>query len=343
MPSRATIYDVADAAGVAISTVSRVLNHSPEVSAATRARVEAAVAALRYQPQRTARTLAAKTPATLAVALPSATSLFYVEILKGVKDVLRETDMDLMLSNLGSVHPLDTLARFLDRGAVDGLLLVSLDVDDALADRLARLHAPVVLLGGRVTGDAALDADAFWWDDRAGARRATEHLLDLGHRRIGLITSHAWSRSAAPRKAGYADALEHAGLAVEPDLVVVGRTVKHAGYSEESGAEAMAQLMALPEPPTAVFAESDVQAFGAWAWARDHGVRIPRDVSLMGYDDLKLSRFLDLTTVSQRMQDAGRAATERLLARIASPDLEPVTAEQPSPVVVRGSTAAPSR
>lgn len=343
MSSRATIYDVADAAGVAISTVSRVLNHSPEVSAATRARVEAAVAALRYQPQRTARTLAAKAPATLAVALPSATSLFYVEILKGVKDVLRETDMDLMLSNLGSVHPLDTLARFLDRGAVDGLLLVSLDVDDALADRLARLHAPIVLLGGQVTGDAPIGADVFWWDDCAGARRATEHLLGLGHRRIGLITSHAWSRSAAPRKEGYAEALSNAGLRVDPDLIAVGRTVKHAGYSEESGAEAMAQLMALPDPPTAVFAESDVQAYGAWAWARDHGVRIPRDVSLMGYDDLKLSRFLDLTTVNQQMQDAGRAATERLLARIAFPDLEPLTTERRAPLAVRGSTAAPPR
>ncbi len=343
MATRATIYDVADAAGVAISTVSRVLNRSPEVSAATRARVEAAVAALRYQPQRTARTLAARTLATLSVALPSATSLFYVEILKGVKDVLRETDMDLMLSNLGSVHPMETLGRFLDRGAVDGLLLVSVDVDDALADRLGRLHAPVVLLGARVTGDVALDADVFWWDDRDGARRATDHLIGLGHRRIGLVSSHPWSRSAAPRQQGYADALAAAGLPFDPDLVAVGETPKHAGYSEEAGAEAMARLMALPDRPTAVFAESDVQAYGAWAWARDNGVRIPRDVSLMGYDDLKLSRFLDLTTVAQRMPEAGRAATERLLARIASPDLGPVNVLQEAPLVLRGSTAAPGR
>ena len=343
MPSRATIYDVADAAGVAISTVSRVLNHSPEVSAATRARVEAAVAALRYQPQRTARLLAAKSMATLSVALPSATSLFYVEILKGVKDVLRETDMDLMLSNLGSVHPMETLGRFLDRGAVDGLLLVSVDVDDALAERLARLHAPIVLLGGRVASETPLGADVFWWDDRDGARRATEHLIGLGHRRIGLITSHAWSRSATPRKEGYADALTAAGLSFDPDLIAVGKTVKHAGYSEEAGAEAMAHLMSLPDRPTAVFAESDVQAYGAWAWARDNGVRIPRDVSLMGYDDLKLSRFLDLSTVNQQMQMAGRAATERLLARIASPGQEPVTVDLEAPLGLRGSTAAPAR
>ena len=341
MSTRATIYDVADAAGVAISTVSRVLNHSPEVSAATRARVEAAVAALRYQPQRTARTLAAKSLATLAVALPSATSLFYVEILKGVKDVLRETDMDLMLSNLGSVHPMETLHRFLDRGAVDGLLLVSVDVDDALATRLARLHAPVVLLGGRSTGETPVDADVFWWDDHDGARRATRHLVELGHRRIGLISSHEWSRSATPRKEGYRAALAAAGLPADPALIAVGETVKHAGYSEEAGAEAMARLMSLPDRPTAVFAESDVQAFGAWAWARDNGVRIPRDVSLMGYDDLKLSRFLDLTTVAQRMPEAGRAATERLLARIASPDLAPVTVRQDASLVSRGSTAAP--
>ena len=339
---RATIYDVADAAGVAISTVSRVLNRSPEVSDATRARVEEAVRALRFQPQRTARSLASQTPTALAVALPSATSLFYVEILKGVKDVLRDVDFDLLLCNLGSVHPEATLSRFLDRGAVDGLLLTSLDVDDALAERLHRLHAPVVLLGGRSMVDSGpLAFDTYWWDDRAGAHRATEHLLTLGHRRVGMISSHPWSQAASPRHDGYLAALAEAGVAFDPSLIVVGETTKHAGYSEEAGAEAMAHLMALPAPPTAVFAASDVQAFGAWAWARDNGLRVPRDVSIVGYDDLKLSRFLDLTTVNQNMYDAGRQTTTRLLARIATPVSERVTVQMNTPLVVRGSTAAP--
>lgn len=343
-PERATIYDVAEAAGVAISTVSRVLNHSPEVSDATRARVEAAVQALRFQPQRIARTLASQATTALAVALPSATSLFYVEILKGVKDVLRDYDIDLLLCNLGSAHPQATLARFLDRGAVDALLLVSMDVDAALAERLYRLHAPVALLGGRVVAGDRTDAgdfDSFWWDDRAGARRATEHLISLGHQRIGMISSHPWSLAAAPRQEGYADALTHAGLDPDPTLVVAGGATKHAGYSEEAGAEAMARLMDLSHPPTAVFAASDVQAYGAWAWARDNGIRIPRDLSIVGYDNLKLSRFLDLTSVDQGMQAAGRQAADRLLARIRSRIEDRVDVQMDTPLVVRNSTAPP--
>lgn len=344
---RATIYDVAEAAGVAISTVSRVLNRSSEVSDATRARVEEAVRALRFQPQRTARNLASQATTALAVALPSATSLFYVEVLKGVKDVLREHDVDLLLCNLGSAHPEATLTRFLDRGAVDGLLLVSLDVDAALAERLRGTHAPVVLLGGRSQApadDPDGTFDRYWWDDREGARLATEHLLSLGHRRIGLLSSHPWSLAATPRLEGYSDALRTAGIEPDPALVVVGSATKHAGYSEEAGAEAMARLMALPDPPTAVFAASDVQAFGAWSWARDHGLRIPRDVSLCGYDNLKLSRYLDLTTVDQAMYEAGLMATRRLIERVDAPASDRIDHQLQTALVDRGSTApAPDR
>lgn len=336
--SRSTIYDVAEAAGVAISTVSRVLNQSPEVSEATRARVEAAVRELRYQPQRIARTLASQATHALAVALPSATSLFYVELLKGVKDVLRAHDFDLLLCNLGSVHPQETLSRFLERGAVDGLLLVSMDVDETLKEQLQRIHAPVVLLGGREASAGEAAFDSFWWDDRAGARTATEHLLSLGHRRIGLITAQPWSPSAQPRTEGYRDALHAAGIDPAPALVVTGDTTKHAGYSEEAGSEAMATLMSLPDPPTAVFAASDVQAFGAWAWARDHGLRIPRDISIVGYDDLKLSRFLDLTTVAQDMHDAGRQAAARLLEQIEHATPDRVSIQLPTHLVARGSS-----
>ena len=341
--SRVTIYDVADAAGVAISTVSRVLNDSPEVAESTRKRVQTAIETLRFQPQRTARSLAQQTTTAIAVAMPSSTSSFYVEILKGVKDALRERDIDLLLCNLGSEQPYATLQRFLNRGAVDGLLLVSLPIEGELGERLARMNAPVVLVGTRAeTAEPAASAaafDTFWWDDEAGARRATEHLVGLGHTRIGLLSSHAWSYNAAPRIDGYRAALEAAGIAFDPDLVVTGQTAKHAGYSEEAGAEAMEELLALDRPPTAVFAASDVQAFGAWAFARDRGLRVPRDLSVVGYDNIKASQFLDLTTVDQQMKTVGRTATERLLARMADPSGARVADEIDVPLVVRGSTA----
>ena len=259
---------------MAISTVSRVINASSEVSDVTRGRVQAAIRKLQFQPQRTARTLAQKSTTSVAVALPSATSLFFVEMLKGVKDALREKDIDLLLCNLGSVHPYPTLRRFLDRGAVDALLLMALPIEDDATDQLLSLQTPVVLLGSRHP-----DLDAYWWDDEAGAYRATQYLLEQGHTCIGLISAQAWSTNAAPRLEGYARALREAGLEVDRDLIVSGQTVKHAGYSEEAGAEAMEELLALEDRPTAVFAASDVQAYGAWAQARDRGVRVPRDLS----------------------------------------------------------------
>ena len=336
--ARPTIYDVADAAGVAISTVSRVLNGSSEVSDATRDRVREAIKALQFQPQRTARSLAQQSTASVAVALPSATSMFFVEMLKGVKDALRQREIDLLLCNLGSAQPYRTLQRFLNRGAVDALLLMALPIEGEVADQLVQFQAPVVLLGSQYPG-----LDAFWWDDEEGARLAAAHLVEQGHRRIGLISAHAWSANAEPRLRGYKAALEAAGINFDPALVVAGETTKHAGYSEEAGAEAMAQLMERPDPPTAVFAASDVQAYGAWSYARDRGLVVPRDVSLIGYDDLKLSRFLDLTTVAQHMHQSGRRATERLLERLDGEGEAGAHVQLGLDLAARGSTAPPKR
>ena len=336
MSSKPTIYDVADAAGVAISTVSRVLNDSPEVSDSTRARVQEAIDALDFQPQRSARSLATKQTLSLAVAMPSFTSLFFVEILKGVKDVLREHDIDLLLCNLGSQAPTAMLRRFLSRGAVGGLMLASTPVDETISRELRRLQGPVVLLGSRHE-----DFDSIWWDDAAGAAMATQHLTDLGHERIGLISAHSWSVSASPRLEGYRRALEAAGLRFDPDLVVAGDTTKHAGYSEEAGAESLAKLMALDDPPTAVFAASDVQAYGAWSYARDNGIRVPRDLSIVGYDDLKLSRYLDLTSVSQRMMHVGERAASLLMSRLtgnAEPGVARLDHQVDLELVERGSS-----
>lgn len=334
---RPTIYDVASEAGVAISTVSRVLNDSDEVSDVTRQRVQSAIRKLQFQPQRTARSLAQKSTTSVAVALPSATSLFFVELLKGVKDSLRDHDIDLLLCNLGSAQPYSTLTRFLNRGAVDALLLISMPVEGETAEQLARFQAPIVLLGSQYPG-----LDAFWWDDVEGARMATSYLLRQGHERIGLITAHQWSSSAKPRLEGYTSALDEGDVRFDPSLVVAGQTTKHAGYSEEAGAEAMAEMMALDAPPTAVFAASDVQAYGAWSYCRDNGIRVPKDLSIVGYDDLKLSRFLDLTTVSQGMADAGQKAMERLLFRLTSSTGDRVNLQLPLSLKERGSSAPPS-
>ncbi len=330
-----TIYEVAAEAGVAISTVSRVLNGSSEVSDATRERVQAAIDKLQFRPQRTARTLAQQQTHSLAVAMPSFTSLFFVELLKGVKDELREHDIDLLMCNLGSVAPYQTLERFLDQGAVDALMLTSLPVDHDLQRELERLRAPVVLVGTQ-----ADSFDSFYWDEAAGIERAVRHLTDQGHKRIGLIAAHPGSHNADQRLAGYRSGIEAAGLPFDPALVVMGETTKHAGFSEEAGVEAMQKLLALDEPITAVCASSDVQAYGAWSALRDAGRRVPEDIALVGYNNLKLSHYLGLTSVDLRMHDVGCRATRLLLDRMKGPASKPFVDAMTPDLIVRGSSTA---
>lgn len=328
-----TIYDVASEAGVAISTVSRVLNGSDEVSDATRERVMVAIEKLQFRPQRTARTLAQQETHALAVALPSFTSLFYVELLKGVKDELRDHGIDLLLCNLGSTDPYLTLQRFLNRGAVDALMLASLPLDEKLESELAKLHAPVMLVGSE--SDVF---DALYWDDTAGAELAVRHLTDQGHERIGFIAAQPWSYIAERRLAGYRRGLEAAGIEFDPALVVVGDTTKHAGFSEEAGYEAMNQLLDFSVAITALCASSDVQAYGAWTALRDAGKAVPQDVALVGYDNLKLSRFLGLSTIDQHMYEVGRQATQHLLQRITDSTLNRRSEPVPVDLIVRSSS-----
>lgn len=331
-----TIYDVASEAGVAISTVSRVLNGSSEVADATRERVLDAIEKLQFRPQRTARTLAQQVTHTLAVAMPSFTSLFFVEILKGVKDELRTHDIDLLLCNLGSNDPHQTLHRFLNRGAVDALLLASLPLDDQLERDLATLHAPVMLIGPE---SAAFDN--LYWDEAAGAELAVRHLADQRHRRIGFIAAHPWRHNAERRLEGYRRGLEEAGIGFDPALVVTGDTEKHAGFSEEAGYEAMQRLLSIEgNAITAVCASSDVQAFGAWAALRDAGLSVPHDIALVGYDNLKLSRYLGLTTIDQQMYDVGRRATQRLLHRMSAPSAPLLSEPVALDLIVRASSIA---
>jgi LacI family transcriptional regulator len=309
--TKTTIYEVADRAGVAISTVSRVLNDSPDVARATRERVLDAIRDLKFRPNRTAKTLAAQQFHTLAVALPSFTTPFHTELLKGIRSELRERDIDLLLRDLGATDRHVELLRFLNRGAVSGLLIVGVEMTEPLTQELAALDAPVVLVGSR--SDLF---DCFLWDDAQGARSAVEHLIDRGHRRIAFIRSSASSPLQNERLKGYLEALASAGIDHDPQLVVRGVTEKHAGYSEEAGFEAMQSLLRTGAEFSAVFASSDVHAIGAMKAIRAAALLIPEDVALVGYDDIKTSQFIGLSSVDQSMQQIGRAATQVLLDRI---------------------------
>ena len=324
--TKVTIYDVADKAGVAISTVSRVLNNSTDVSDRTRKRVLQAIDELQFRPDRTAKALAQQKTHSLAIAIPTFTTPFHNELLKGIRSCLRDHNYDFLLYDLGSRSPQQKLLSFLKRGAVDGLLLSGVPMTEKLSQELDTLQAPVVLIGTQRP-----TYDSFYWDDIAGAKQAVNHLLSQGHRRIGMIRAYTESELQAGRVLGYKDALEHAGIPYDSNLVQSGETKKHAGFSEEDGYDAMEQLLTIDPPITAVFASSDVQAVGAWKAIIDAGRKVPDDIALVGYDDVKNSHYIGLSSVDQSMQKIGHRATEVLIGRKEKTLLDPPISELVTP------------
>lgn len=312
--SRVTIYDVAQQAGVAISTVSRVLNDSPDVANKTRERVLQTIDDLKYRPNRVAKALAQPRSTVIAIAIPTFTTPFHNELLKGLRTVLAGEDHDLLLFDLGSVDPLERLRNKLKGGTVDGLILAGIAVDPPLARELKALRAPVVLIGNHHTR-----FDSFFWDDTEGARTATSHLIESGHKHVGMIRAYTDGYLQLQRIRGYREALSEHSIDFDPRLVQSGTTEKHAGFSEEHGFEAMQRLLDATPRPTAVLASSDVQAIGAWKAIRDSGLSVPRDIALVGYDDIKTSYYIGLSSVDQRIENTGQSAAERLMFRLDNP------------------------
>ena len=328
----ASIEDVARRAGVSIATVSRALRGLPDVAAATRDRVLAAAAELDYVPSPFAARLASGRTATVGVVVPFVNRWFFAEVIDTVETALRNAGFDLLLYNLGDE---DGRARFFDvmpmRKRVDGVLVVSLVLTDAEFDALASLGVPVGLLGLQRPGFVSSSID-----DVASARVAVEHLLALGHRRIGLIGGDTDDpmRFTPPlhRRDGYRDALDAAGVAPEPDLEVLGY------FTSAGGGEAMHRLLDLAERPSAVFAESDEMAYGALRTIRRAGLRVPHDVAVVGFDDQANAELMDLTTIRQPVAEQALDVTTRLLAGIAEPDVAGDAVVLPTELVVRGST-----
>jgi LacI family transcriptional regulator len=333
-----TIYDIAEEARVSIATVSRVLNDHPRVSDATRRRVFRVAERLGYEPHASAQSLARQATRLIAAVVPMLTSYFFMEVIRGLQDRLAESGYDLLVHASRSVEDVDrSLERALPRGRADGLLLVSTPLTVERALRLARSHAPVVLVDS-----AHPDFDSVSVDNRRGGYEATRHLLDLGHRRIGLVMPSAASVPAAERRAGYADALAEAGLAVDGALVFAAEGEERHGYTRRAGYEAMRRLLALPERPTAVFVAADVMALGAQYAAREAGVAIPADLALVGFDDVEPSAYVGLTTLRQPMYEMGQLAIEKLLRRLREPETPPSHTTFAPRLVVRESTGRPA-
>lgn len=333
-----SIKDVARDVEMSTATVSRALRGLQGVSEQTRERVMESALRLGYVPSPSAAGLASGQTRTVAVIVPMVTRWFFAAVVQGAEEVLREHGYDLLLYNLGG----DATARHrvfatsLLTKRVDAVLVLSLKPSEEELDRLARLGRPVTIVGADMPGWATVRID-----DREAATLATEHLIDLGHRRIAYIggATEGVLDFTAPtaRLAGYRCTLQEAGLEAPVELLQDGE------FTIAGGERATRALLALPEPPTAIFAASDEMAMGVLRAARALGVRVPEDLSVVGLDDHELADYFELTTVAQPVHEQGRVAAAQVLAALRDDDWRPTQVILPTRLVVRRTTAPPGR
>ena len=336
MATTVTIRDVAKHAGVGVGTVSRVLNDSEAVRESTRLKVLDAIADLNYSPSPVARRLSSGKAMAIGIIVPFFTNASVVKRLQGIVSVLGDSDYDLVLFDVESSENREVLlTNILQRQMVDALLILSLRPTDTDMAQFLEATIPAVLV----------DADhpaltRIVVDNVAGARKAMQHLLDLGHRRIAYLSDlpdNAFNRSPViDRALGYRQALADSGITERPDYYV------ESALSKEAARKAAQQLLTLPERPTAVFAYSDTQAFGVLEAARDLGLQVPDDLSVVGYDDIEAAEYAQLTTIRQSLFESGVLGVELLLQRMADPDAPVQEIPLQTELVVRGTTAAPT-
>lgn len=329
----ATIEDVANLARVSVATVSRALRGLPNVAPSTRLRVEEAAASLNYRPDPHASRLAAGRTFTVGMAVPLLGRWYFSQVIAGAHEVLAEAGYDLLLVGV------DTQAaarRFVTEWAViqkrvDGLVLADLRLDDEEIGELQAVGATVATIGARYAPFSSVTID-----NRAAAALAVQHLIDLGHRRIGLIGGAPTipSPNSVPdeRRAGYRLALATAGITHEPSLETAS------DFTVDGGAIGMRRLLASPSPPSAVFAMSDEIAMGAMQVVRQAGLRIPADMSIIGFDGHDLAGVASLTTIRQPVERSGSLAARFIIDAI-NEGTGAQHAVEDVELIVRGTTA----
>lgn len=337
---RTTSLEVAREAGVSRTTVSLVLNNTPQsgISEETRHRVLDAATRLDYHPNISGRRLASGRTYTVAFVIHqsperAAADLFLPQVLRGLNAYLRENGYHILFRPVDPGSPRDGYAYLVFEGHADGVILSGPQLEELEAVRLNEQGLPVVLTG-RLPGHDIPFVDA---DNYQGAQMATNHLIALGHHRIGLITNAPQTYIASrERFRGYQDSLLAADIAYEPECIQEG------SFTSESGYRAMKTLLNLAEPLTAVFVASDVVAFGAIQAIKGRGLRIPQDIALVGFDDVSVSQFVQpfLTTIHLPAYELGWKAGQLSLELINKN--EPVSHGQllPTELVVRASCGA---
>ena len=331
---RATIRDIADLAGVSIATVSRVLNDRPDVAAGTRETVLQVVREHGFTTNRGARGLSSGRTGMIGLTLPLVADAYFGPMLSGAAEALHESDMRIVLAPTFHEHDREvSLLERLMRGTTDGAILMLPEESAVELRTLQRQGFPFVVVDPREAPPDGIACVAAM--HAAGAKVATEHLLALGHTRIGAIAGAPGWYATEERMLGFRAALAGAGILLKPELIA------YSDWRIPAGTEAAEQLLSLPEPPTAIFGFNDNVAIGALNAARRRGLSVPGDLSVMGFDDTMQATIVtpQLTSVSQPLAELGRMGASLLVRLIEGQRVDALRVELSTKLIVRESTA----
>jgi len=323
-----TIQDVAQTAGVSVSTVSRVLNGKVDVAKDTQARILSVIDELGYATNLAARSMRSQKKNLIGLIMPDIAYPFAIEVMKGVNQAIAESEFDLLVYTTGDVRKSGRASAeqkyvsLLTNSISDGVIIVapvSLDFN---------LDAPIVSIDPVMSYPKYPSVHA---TNYQGSLDAMEYLLELGHRRIGYISGRPGLESSIRRLLGYHEALKKAGIPLDENLIAAG------DYTTDSGIQCAHQLLSLENRPTAIFASNDQMAMGVFQVAQEMGMRIPDDLSLVGFDNITESKYLGLTTVDQFILDMGYVATQMLIKIINDIPLDDQTYRMQTRLVIRNS------
>jgi LacI family transcriptional regulator len=323
-----TIRDVARAAGVSVSTVSRVLNGKSDVASDTQDRILSVIAVLGYTTNLAARSMRSQKNNMVGLIMPDIAYPFAIEVMKGVNRAIAQSDFDLLVYTTGDVRKSGRASHeqkyvsLLTNSITDGVIIVAPVAGEFLS------NGPIVSIDPVMSDPHYPSVHA---TNYQGAVDAMQYLLSLGHRRIAHISGRVELESSNRRLKGYLDSLEKAGVAIDPALITPG------DYTAESGVKAASELLSLDHPPTAIFASNDQTAMGVFQVAMEMGLRIPEDLSVIGFDNITESKYMGLTSVDQFIAEMGFVATQMLIKLINDESLESQIHRMQTKLVIRNS------
>ena len=326
----AGIQEIAEKAGVSPATVSRALRGLTNVNERTKSKIFEAAEELGYPVDTPKKSLGKKN--TVGIISPFTSRWYFAEAIGGVEQALREAGLDILLYNFSQIHGREKLFnRQHIRERVDAIITISLPPTEDEFNAMLSLDLPIALIGFHRPEFSSVAID-----DYAGARSATQHLVNQGHTSIGLISGEHTTTWEFPvtrdRRHGFMSVLEESGLTFNPYHEVF------AAFDMDSAQRAVDDLLARPDPPTAIFCGSDEMAFSALMSLKRHGLKCPEDISIVGYDDHKMAEFADLTTIAQPVRLLGEMAAWSILEKMNKPQSPPKTLTLPTTLIVRGST-----